>query len=190
MSASPSRLARRLRAEKLRTSFPPAAELLAFLAGLVEAQEPVYLEISQADWVADLDAAATPRLQWDRVPWSRLVRVSRSLAAGLEPVGPEPVRTACTAWKRMESADVERWLEHPDPDSAAIGFVAHCVRQVVAEVFADHLVDPPGESAAACAVCGGPPLVSILREGPPGRGVLALRDRMGVPPRAVSGMWV
>lgn len=183
MSESPSRLARRFRAEKLRGTAPHADALLGFLVHVLEAQEPVYTGVRAASWLTTLDdPTGEPRLQWDRLPADEVVALLGGFVTALETKAPAPIAAACRSLSALSAADardqLRSWIDdrrRDDPssvsgDAPAVTFVGRVFLQVAAEAFAEQLVTNPREGDRTCSVCGSPPLVGLLRDEPEMKG--------------------
>lgn len=156
------------RAEQLAAAHPPASEALRFYTALVSCQASVVRAHPHAfrhgpafaeSLDFDVTSAALPEFLSAIVPVApaRLQGVLRDMG-GADPAG----------WR----AAVERYWRAPDdfpipgPESripSPESFILASLLQPFAEVVASRS-DVPGTAGARCPVCGGQPVVALLRE--------------------------
>ena len=172
---------RRARAVKLGAAHPPAAELLASYASLLERQETVFLMADR--WVADPAAGRPggPLIDVSRFAgkaqqkaFHRFVREAGDVATPLLSTLAERLRASTASAddlldrfvRRASLAEAAGALEC---DPVALAFFPRSFIQPVAEAALAHLRDRdmPEEAAttpASCPRCGWPPQLASLRD--------------------------
>lgn len=165
---------RAARARELKTSAPPAAELLGFYAALVDYQQQL-----AERWTGSADEVASTGSLLQAIDAQWVGSAARDLVRWLVDVAPPGLVASTDAVRDLAE---EAWREffesyRASPDDAAARcseaalFALEAVLQPVAERLAAARLEGPGLLNRAhgathprCPVCGDAPVVGVLRE--------------------------
>jgi FdhE protein len=175
---------RRARALRLAAEVPHAAQILTAYATLTEVQARIAAEVPVERWLAatrgtEAEASDGPLIQMDRLPLDELLPLFAHFLAGMLDVGTDVMKEhakglldATPSERRARLADAL-----PEPDAASFhprAFLEAIATTLVTTAGSDRRagVEPSpgvgGEGAVArvgrCPTCGGPPVVSTLRD--------------------------
>jgi formate dehydrogenase accessory protein FdhE len=172
---------RRARAVRLAAEVPHAAEILAAYAALTEVLERVANEVPSERWLAAAGGSGRPFLRLDRLSLDDLLRLFSDYLDQVRGVGTavmqEQARRLQTASPGERGVLIAAALSTPD----AASFHPRAFLEAIATTLAAAIAVPPPshaepnpEAGSRCRVCGGPPVVSTLRDHPGALGARAL----------------
>jgi formate dehydrogenase accessory protein FdhE len=172
---------RRARALRLAAEVPHAAEILTAYAALTEVQERVATEVPAEPWLAAARGPGSPLLRLDRLPLEDLLRLFSGYLDQMKGVGTEVMKEQVS--RLLAASPSERGALLTDAVSAPHGasfheraFLEAITTTLAARVMVDPRPDaePTAAGGSRCLVCGGPPVVSTLRDLPGALGARAL----------------
>ena len=158
------------RADELSAKYSFAAEILRFYRQIASFQKDLYLYLTKTCGSGmEKRENGSLRQELDLIVLLPKFPVFLSM---VEQVGPKPLANSAA---ELKQSGVEKWNElltacwTPDgqPGSADLSdaFLAKAFLQAYGEYLADHTDHPPVTSTpSVCPLCGGRPLVGVLRQ--------------------------
>jgi formate dehydrogenase accessory protein FdhE len=172
---------RRARALRLAAEVPHAAEILTAYAALTQVQERVATEVPAERWLAAAREPGRPLLRLDRLPLDDLLSRFRGYLVLMKGVGTEVMREQVSRLLAASSSDLGALLADAVSAPAAASFHVRAFLEAIATTLAatvavDLRSDAESSDMAGshCRICGGPPVVSTLRDHPGALGARAL----------------
>ncbi len=159
------------RADELAMTYSFAAEVLGFYRQVASFQKDLYLYLTKTCG-SEVEKRENGSLRQELDLIALLPRFPVFLSV-VERVGPEPLASSAA---ELKQSGVEKWSElltacwtpESQPSSPADpshAFFAKAFLQAYGEYLADHTDHPPVTSTpSVCPLCGGRPLVGVLRQ--------------------------